>query len=107
MPNWRILSMKLQWTETAKSDLLAIRRYISGDKPTAAKRWVNRLKNRARNVIHAPSAGRMVPEFSRNDLREVIEGNYRIVYLICKDSLTILTIFESHRRFPSENLPKL
>ena len=97
--------MKLQWTETAQKDLLAIRRYISGDKPAAAKRWVDHLKVRAREVIHAPYAGRMVPEFSRDDLREVIEGNYRIVYLVRKDSLTILTIFESHRRFPSESLP--
>ena len=99
--------MKLQWTETAKRDLLAIRRYISRDKPAAAKRWVEHLKDRAGKVIDAPYAGRMVPEFFRDDLREVIEGNYRIVYLIGKDSLTILTIFESHRRLPSENLPKL
>jgi len=99
--------MKLQWTENAKRDLLAIRRYIAQNNPTAAKEWVDRLKKRARNTIHSPYSGRMVPEFFRNNLREVIEGNYRIVYLVGKDHLSILTIFESHRLFPAENLPAI
>jgi len=67
--------MKLFWTETAKQDLQAIRRYIAADNPTAAKRWVERLRERARNALHAPRAGRKVPEFSRGDIRELIEGN--------------------------------
>lgn len=97
--------MKLQWTETAKKDLLAIRHYISQNSPSAAKEWVNRLKKKARNTVHSPYSGRMVPEFYRENLREVIEGNYRIVYLVGKNHLSILTIFESHRLFPAENLP--
>jgi len=99
--------MKLQWTENAQRDLLAIRRYISQNSPSAAKEWINRLKKKARNTIHSPYSGRMVPEFSREDLREVIEGNYRIVYLVDKDNLSILTIFESHRLFPAKNLPAM
>ncbi len=96
--------MKLQWTETAKQDLLTIRRYIAMNNPAAAKSWFDRLKAKARSTIHSPYAGRMVPEFSRDDLREVIEGNYRIVYLIHGELLSILTIFESHRLFPNKNL---
>ncbi len=92
--------MKIQWTETAKKDLLAIRRYIAIDNPTAAKEWLDLLKAKARNTVHAPYAGRMVPEFYRNELREVIEGNYRIVYLVGKEHVSILTIFESHKLFP-------
>lgn len=72
--------MKLFWTETAKQDLQAIRRYIAADNPTEAKRWVKRLRERARNALQAPLVGRTVPELSREDNRELIEGNYRIVY---------------------------
>ena len=92
--------MQLQWTETSKNDLLAIRRYIGEDNPTAAKAWVERLKNKARNIVHAPKAGRMVPELSREDVREIIEGNYRIVCQVRPDKVSILTVFESNRLLP-------
>lgn len=95
--------MKLFWTETAKQDLLSIRRYIAADNPTAAKRWVERLRERARNALHAPLAGRKVPEFSRDDIRELIEGNYRIVYQVFADRLVVLTVFEGHRLFPEKD----
>lgn len=94
--------MKLFWTETAKQDLQAIRRYIAADNPTAAKRWINRLRDRARNALHSPLAGRKVPEFSRDDIRELIEGNYRIVYQVFEDRLVVLTVFEGHQLFPEE-----
>lgn len=96
--------MKLLWTETAKKDLIAIRRYIARDNATAAKNWIKRLKTKVRNTVHYPLAGRKVPEFSRDDLREVIEGNYRIVYQVHSDRISILTIFESHHLFPTENV---
>jgi toxin ParE1/3/4 len=96
--------MKLFWTETARHDLLTIRRYIAADNPTAAKRWVERLRERARNALHAPLAGRKVPEFSRDDIRELIEGKYRIVYQVLTDRLVVLTVFEGHRLFPEEKI---
>lgn len=94
--------MKLFWTETARQDLLAIRRYIAADNPAAAKRWIDRLRERARNALALPLAGRQVPEFSRDDIRELIEGNYRIVYQVLEDCLVVLTVFEGHRLFPAE-----
>jgi toxin ParE1/3/4 len=92
--------MKLYWTETAKLDLQAIKRYIAADNPNVAKRWVKRLRERARNALNAPLAGQVVPEMSREDIRELIEGNYRIVYQVFADRLVILTVFEGHQLFP-------
>ncbi|MEN8245402.1 MAG: type II toxin-antitoxin system RelE/ParE family toxin [Thermodesulfobacteriota bacterium] len=89
--------MKLFWTETAKQDLMAIRQYISADNPTAAKRWINRLRQRARHSRHAPLAGRMLPELAREDILELIEGNYRIVYQVFDDRIVVLTVFEGHQ----------
>ncbi|MBW1785158.1 MAG: type II toxin-antitoxin system RelE/ParE family toxin [Deltaproteobacteria bacterium] len=96
--------MKLLWTETAKQDLLDIHSYVGADNPTAAKRWIERLRDRARSALHAPLAGRTVTEFSRDDIRELIEGNYRIVYQVFSDRLVILTVFEGHALFPLEKV---
>jgi plasmid stabilization system protein ParE len=92
--------MKLFWTETAKQDLLSIKRYIAADNPTAAKR----LRERARNALHTPLAGRKVPELPQEDIHELIEGNYRIVYQVFVDRLVVLTVFEGHRLFPEETV---
>ena len=91
--------MKLFWTETARQDLQAIRRYIAADNPTAAKRWVNGLRERTWNTLYSPLAGHKVPELLRNDIRELIEENYRIVYKIFEDRLFILTVFEGHQLY--------
>jgi len=96
--------MKLFWTEKAKQDLQAIRRYIAADNPTAAKLRADRLRTRARNALHAPFAGRKVPEFLRDDIRELIEGNYRIVYQVFEDRLVVLTVFEGHHLFPQDDV---
>ncbi len=97
--------MKLYWTETARQDLYSIRRYIADDSPAAAGRMIEQLRSRARKALFAPLSGRMVPEFFREDIRELIEGNYRIVYQVFENRLVVLTVFEGHRLFPVENLP--
>ena len=89
--------MKLRWTLNARDDLRRIRRYIARDKPDAAKRWVQRLRERARKAASMPHAGRVVPEFDRDDIREVIVGNYRIVYRVRATEVLVLTVFESHK----------
>ncbi|MEQ1486821.1 type II toxin-antitoxin system RelE/ParE family toxin [Methyloglobulus sp.] len=89
--------MKLRWSERAVNDLIAIQRYITQDSPQTAKKWVAKLRQRARSATDAPLAGRVVPEFNQNDIREVFQGNYRIVYHVHDDGILILTVFEGHQ----------
>lgn len=42
-----------------------------------------------------------MPELDREDVREIIIGEYRIVYRIEPDTVMLLTIFRSSRLFPS------
>lgn len=42
-----------------------------------------------------PRSGRVVPEFKRPNLREVLHRNYRIVYRLRDDSVEIITVFRS------------
>jgi addiction module RelE/StbE family toxin len=89
--------MKLRWSERAAEDLLAIGRYIARDNRPAARRWVEGLRERARLAAEHPLAGRVVPEIEREDIREVLRGNYRIVYRVDGDAIEVLTVFEGHR----------
>ena len=89
--------MKLRWSDRARQDLREIGRHIARDSPDAAREWVSRLRLRAVKAAAMPRAGRIVPEFGRPDIREVLLGNYRIVYQVTGKTVTILTVFEGHR----------
>jgi len=89
--------MKLTWTHEALNRLIEIEEYISEDSPTRAQKFTNQIIQKAESLKKHPQKGRIVPEFSIPDLRELIYKNYRIVYKIKQDSLEILTVFESHR----------
>ena len=104
-----LLTEQVRFVNAVKRGLtdVQIRRYIAADNPTAARKWVERLRKIARNTLHAPHAGRKVPEFSREDVRERIEENYRIVYLVFVDRIVILTIFEAHALFPLQGINDL
>ena len=52
----------------------------------------------------AALAGRRVPEFDRDDLREMIKRGYRIVYLVSDEQIEILTVSEGHRQLPQDLL---
>ena len=88
---------RLRWTERSRRDLLEIGRFIARDKPGAARRWVAGLRQRAHQAAEFPDSGRHVPELGRDDIREIVERGYRIVYLIVGQEIHVLTVFESHR----------
>lgn len=95
-------SKPIHWTDRALSDLEAIGEYIARDSPAAAARWVTRLMTVAENVALAPRTDRRVPELARADVRETFLRTYRIVYRLRQDRMEILTVFEGHRRFPTD-----
>ena len=94
----------VRWTERAVADLIAIGEYIAIDKPDAARRWVERLRHQAELAAAVPLAGRRVPEIARDDVRETFLREYRIVYHVDADGITVLTVFEGHRLFREEDI---
>ena len=88
----------INWTFQAKDDLKAIAEYISKDSKRYAKLQVIRLKNRTKILKTQIRSGKIVPEISRENIRELIEGSYRIIYKIVEnDQIDILTIHHSAR----------
>ena len=47
-----------------------------------------------------PSSGRAVPETEREDIREIILEDYRIVYQLRDGGIVVLTVFEGHMLLP-------
>jgi addiction module RelE/StbE family toxin len=90
--------VQINWTIQAKDDLKAIAEYISKDSKQYAKLQVIRLKNRTSILKTQIRAGKIVTEISRENIRELIEGSYRIIYKIVEDNqIDILTIHHSAR----------
>ncbi len=90
--------VRLNWTFQAKDDLKAIAEYISRDSKRYAKLQVIRIKNRTRILKTQVRSGKIVPEINKENIRELIEGNYRIIYKTVKDNrIDILTIHHSAR----------
>jgi len=90
--------VRINWTFQAKDDLKAIAEYISKDSKRYAKLQVIRLKNRTKILRTQIRSGKIVPEINKENIRELIEGNYRIIYKLVKDNqIDILTIHHSAR----------
>lgn len=43
----------------------------------------------------------MVPEYEQEDVREVLEGAYRIIYRILPQQIDVLAVVDSARELPS------
>ena len=84
--------MKVYWTDTAEAHLDAIYAYIAQDSPQYAMRMVDRLTGRSQQIADFPLSGRKVPEYEADQIREVIEGPYRIIYHIKPDQIDVLAV---------------
>jgi addiction module RelE/StbE family toxin len=84
--------VKVTWTNQALDDLEAICLFIARDAPSYAKLFANRVFESTERFEQFPLSGRVVPELGRNDLREIIVGNYRIIYRFVPGEVEILTI---------------
>ncbi len=98
--------MKIKWTNQSLSNILEIEDFIARDNPVAAIKFTDKIISLVEELALFPEKGRVVPEFSVEQIREIIYKNYRIVYLVKKNSIEVLTIFESHKLLDKENLIK-
>jgi len=69
---------EIGWSVKAAKDLRAIEDYSARDSPLYAVHFVNRLVAAAERLQTHPLRGRVVPEYDRQDLRELIFRSYRL-----------------------------
>ena len=95
--------MKVIWSPLALEKLAIIAKYIALDKPSAAEKWVNDVFDRADLLSTQPKLGREVPELLGSNCREVIFGNYRIIYKV-ENEINILTVRNSYQLLSPDDL---
>jgi len=96
--------MRIVWSPLAVDRVAEIAEYIAQDNPDAAARWVESTFAAVERLEAFPESARMVPEIQRKDFRELIHGNYRIIYRIEKGRISILTVRHSKQILPVDEI---
>ncbi|MDA8125776.1 MAG: type II toxin-antitoxin system RelE/ParE family toxin [Deltaproteobacteria bacterium] len=96
--------MKIIWSPLAIDRVSEIAEYIAQDKPSAAKKWIEALFSKVGQLQSAPEMGRAVPEIRSGQFRELICGNYRIIYRVEKKQVSILTIRHGRQILPMDEI---
>jgi toxin ParE1/3/4 len=88
--------LRVTWTRTALADLRAIQIFISKDSKRYAQLQVDRLRSAASHLGRFPEIGRTVPEFPHESWREILSGNYRIIYRLDPDGQQVFVLAVVH-----------
>ncbi len=94
----------VRWTPQASDDLESIARFISRDSPRYAQLIVIDIVGAIDRLSTFPQSGRIVPERNDPALREIIQGQYRIVYRTKPDLVEILTVHHGARLLDPDRL---
>lgn len=93
--------MKIFWTDTAVEHLSAIYSYIAQNSPQYAQQIIDRITRRSQQIADFPLSGRVVREFTTKQIREVIEGSYRIIYYIKPEQIEVLAVLHGKQQVKS------
>jgi plasmid stabilization system protein ParE len=92
--------MKVHWTQNAIDNLVNIYEYISLNSALYAKGMVDKITRRSEQIADPPFSGRKVSQYAAEDIREIIEAPYRIIYRIRPDRIDVLTVIHSAQLLP-------
>lgn len=84
--------MKIIWSPLAIAQVRENAEYIALDKPAAAEKWVDNVFESVNVLANFPESGRVVPEIDRKEIREIVKGNFRIIYKIKDDHIFVLVV---------------
>jgi plasmid stabilization system protein ParE len=88
----------IRWASEAADDLQAIHEYIARNSVHYAQAVCADIVAAVDQLARYPQLGRMVPEFQRAELRELLVGSYRIVYRVTSDDVVeVATVFHGAR----------
>jgi addiction module RelE/StbE family toxin len=86
----------VKWTARALKALDDIYDYLNQDAPLYADNVAQQIIDSVERLEVFPLSGRAVPEARRDDIREVIYRNYRIIYWVATDDrIDIISILHS------------
>jgi len=80
--------------------------YIALDHVPTAIKWARDVFEKCQKLSGQPESGRIVPEFRRPEIREIIHGNYRLVYELKTNQIDMLTIWHTRSRISGPDDPQ-
>ena len=86
------MAHRVVWSRRAVQDLDSLTTYIAADSPAFAGIVLKNIVNQTRILTRFPRAGRKVPEFDDENVRELIAYSYRIVYRLQDDEALIVAV---------------
>lgn len=98
--------MKIFWTPLAVERLEEIYEFIVKDNISAAQNLIENIFNKVESLSENSERGRKVPEANRVEIRELFEGEYRIIYRVEAKNIFILTIRNFKQILPESELNK-
>ena len=87
----------LRWSEHAVAQLASVAEYVGLSSSVYAEQLVDRIAGRLEQAREFPESGRVVPEFARAEIRELIEWPYRLVYRVRPDAIEVLSVLHGRR----------
>jgi len=90
--------VKIRFTESAINDLRELLLYYEEQLvPQVGQRFVTEILDRIEILTDNPDIGRVVPEFSTDNIREFIHKPFRVVYLRESSTIFIIRVWRSER----------
>lgn len=90
--------VKVRWNQEALVDIDEIASYIAQDSVTYAEIQIENFFDRIEILTRNPRSGAIVPELNDSNVRQLIEGNYRIIYEIkSPTSVEVLCVIHGMR----------
>ncbi len=96
--------MKIIWPPLAIDRVAEIAQYIAQDSQNSAQKWIELTFKAVERLDQFPKSGRIVPEIMQNDFREIIQGNYRIIYRLKSEGVSILTVRHGRQILPIDEI---
>jgi plasmid stabilization system protein ParE len=91
------MDYRVVWSPKALDDVEAIGLYISSDSPSYASAVVKKVLDSTRILARFPFAGRIVPEFEDESIREKFVYSYRVIYRIQRRTVTVAAVIHGRR----------
>jgi addiction module RelE/StbE family toxin len=99
--------VEIKWTNQSIEDINNIAEYIANDSAKFANIQTSAFFEASEILLTYPLAGRFVPEIKNKNIRELIIGNYRLIYyIIDSKNIHVLTVHHSSRLLKSRGIKK-
>jgi toxin ParE1/3/4 len=91
------MARALIWSAEAEADLQGIAAHIAARSPENARRVIDRFRDVFEALVDFPYAHRVVPEFGDPARRETFVHEYRLMYRVEDDAITVLRVVHGRR----------